>query len=127
MSKTVFPISSHSFLRRFLLKYCTVETLKHTKNRRNDLGFARWENVVLQCRNLNEETIPAVVCDRRCTDPVTCKVLPTRHYCTIPNHVELKMPLREGGSGQMKIPVSCQCVACKSIKKNKTRKRNKRV
>jgi len=77
---------------------------------RIETGFARWAVVFIKCRNI-DTVIPAVLCEKSCINPATCKRLPRWIYRPISIMPEIPVTDRNGTTTHLSVPTSCQCIA----------------
>jgi len=96
---------------------------------RIETGFARWTVVFIKCRNI-DAVIPAVLCDKRCINPATCKKMPGRKYRPMAIMTEIPVKDRNDMTTYLKVPTSCQCTAkkpkCKKASGNRRTKSSRR-
>jgi len=117
---------------KFLLKFLCIQTiilfskplvsLRYLWNhgckvilskKREDRGPSRWTKAVFKCRNLEDQFIPTVLCDKSCVNPLrNCRRLRTYRN----EQVLYKFPLksRNNATTSVQIPVACQCVLRRS-------------
>jgi len=80
---------------------------------REESGPSRWTKAVFECRNLDDQFVPMVICDKHCVNPLrNCRRL--RKYKNEQVLVEVPMKSRNNVTTSVQIPVACQCVVLRS-------------
>ena len=97
-------------LQRFL---CEHQCKVMLSRQREETGPSRWTKAVFKCRNLDDQFVPTVICDKHCVNPLrNCRRL--RKYRNEQVLVEVPVKSRNNVTTSVQIPVACQCVPRRS-------------